>query len=123
MARKGSGEAAGGTWFQQHAPAVRQTLPALSAQCRTWGNSIRLPGPPGRSAIGRSSAEQFAGPGVLRLILTRRATSPPKLLQPQFPKAGVHFLEMEIERAELFQFAFLEMLRHSGVGFELFEEV
>ena len=37
--------------------------------------------------------------------------------QPQLPEPAVHFLKMEVERAEFFQFAFLEMFRHGGVGF------
>jgi len=35
--------------------------------------------------------------------------------QPQFLEPVLHFLEMEIERAEFFQFAGFEMLRRGRV--------
>jgi hypothetical protein len=39
------------------------------------------------------------------------------VLKPQFLKPVVHFLEMEVEQPpSFFEFAFLEMLCHGGVG-------
>jgi hypothetical protein len=45
------------------------------------------------------------------------------ILQPQLLERTVHFLEMEVERAEFLQFALLEIFRHGGVGLELFNKV
>src|SRR5690242_18358493 len=47
----------------------------------------------------------------------------PMLLQPQFLEPVLHFLEMEVERAEFFEFAFLEMSGNRRVGLQLLDEI
>ena len=48
----------------------------------------------------------------------REGESQPKLLKPV-----VHLFEMEVEGAQLLQFALLEMLGHGWVGLELLDEI
>ena len=43
--------------------------------------------------------------------------------RPNFLEPVLYFLEMEIQRAKLLQFAFLEMLRDLRVAFELFDKI
>ena len=50
----------------------------------------------------------------IKLVFLKRQTS--RLLQAKFLKPRLHILEMEIERAEFFQFAFGKMFFHIGVA-------
>ena len=43
--------------------------------------------------------------------------------QPQFFEPVLHFLEMEVERAEFFEFAGLEMFRHGRVSFQDLDKI
>ena len=43
--------------------------------------------------------------------------------QPQLLEPVVHFLEMEVERTERFEFALLEMFGHFGIGLELLHKI
>src|SRR5664279_3096540 len=45
------------------------------------------------------------------------------LSQPQLLEAVLHFLEMEVQRAESLQLTLLKVLCHLGVGLELGEEI
>jgi len=43
--------------------------------------------------------------------------------QPEFLEAILHFFQVEFERTEFFQFAFLEMARRFRVVLKLFEKI
>src|SRR5258708_3007656 len=73
--------------------------------------------------LGLSVWRRWRRSSALTSELALTAVSGLVLLQLQFFGTAVHFPEMEIQRAEFFQFALLEMFRHIRVGFQDFEKI